>query len=877
VSDIFISYARSTAEAAHRIAEALRALGHGVWRDEDLPAHRDYSEVIEERLRAARAVLVLWSAEAVKSQWVKAEADLAREAGKLVQLSLDGAVPPLPFNRIQCADLKGWSGDVAAPGWKKVVASITDLASRPSAAASERGETASAGPRLSGPSEPAPAPASTARPGNLPRGRGALFGRDAEVTQLTELLTGAPLVTITGTGGVGKTRMAVEVGHAVMGDFEDGVWLAELAPVADPEQAPSAIARAMNIELPGGEDPQSALVDSLRLRRCLIILDNCEHLIDAAAALAESVLDAADGVKLLASSQEPLGVEGEHVFRLRSLREADGAAMFIERATAADQGFVVAPREAGAVATICKRLDGIPLAIEMAAARAPALGCEGVLQRLDDRFRLLTGGRRTALPRQRTLHATLDWSHGLLSPRDAAVFRRLGVFTGGFSLEAAADVAADNAIDTIEAVDAVASLVAKSLVVVDAEEGRPRYRLLETVRAYALEKLDAAGETNATLRRHALFFVQLGQRSGQDFLGLVSDDEFAARYFADIDNIYRALDWAFGPEGELAIGVELAGYSWPIAIFRSMLFEHAAWLDRAYEQLDEAGLAPPARAALLTARAHALVMAAPARAVAAADEAIEAGEAIAEPLLVVAGLSCKVGALTGTGRAGEAEPVAQVLMARAKALGRSRVSVGATVMEAQRLLMLGDRAASRALFERALPDLQAIGANGDANEVLLNLGGILAHDDPAAAMTQFRELLANLRPWHFTSGYTTQVAAQSLAMLLLRRDRPGDVEEARALSLTTIRALGPGYVTYGLGAFVVLAARTGDARDGARVAGFDKVQHAQTAVTYVVLENDEYSLGVLKDALPEAELADLMAEGARMSPDEAFRLVTGVA
>ena len=206
-------------------------------------------------------------------------------------------------------------------------------------------------------------------------------------------------------------------------------------------QVASAVARAMNIELPPGQDSVNALVDRLRLRQCLIILDNCEHVIDAVAAFAEAVLEQSHEVKLLTSSQELLGVEGEQVFRLRSLGEPDAAALFTERAHGADARFKITAQNRSAVAAICRRLDGIPLAIEMAAARAPSLGCEGVLERLDDRFRVLTGGRRTALPRQRTLLATLDWSHGLLSEGDAAVFRRLSVFSGGFSSEGASEVA----------------------------------------------------------------------------------------------------------------------------------------------------------------------------------------------------------------------------------------------------------------------------------------------------------------------------------------------------------------------------------------------------------------------------------------------------
>ena len=513
-----------------------------------------------------------------------------------------------------------------------------------------------------------------------------------------------------------------------------------------------------------------------------------------------------------------------------------------------------------------------------------------MLRRLDDRFRLLTGGRRTALPRQRTLLAALDWSHGLLSPRDAVVFRRLGIFTGDFSLEAASDVATvDDTIDTLEAVDAVASLVAKSLVMVVAEEGRPRYRLLETIRAYALEKLDAVGETNATLRRHAQFFVKLTQQSGRDYYELVSDDEFAARYFADIDNIYRALDWAFGPEGEVAIGVALAGSAWAIAIFRGLLFEHLEWLERAYERLDEARVAPLPRAILLGARATAIMMATPARAVAASDEALQAGEALAgdeaiaadeataRPYMVGGALNSKAMALVLLGRASEAKPSTEALLALANGLPRNRLSANAPATEAIRLLALDDRAAARDLFERALGDLRAIGANGLANEVLLNLGTILRHDDRGAAINHFRDMLSSVRSTHMVSNFTTHVAAQSLAMLLLQRDAAGDLEEARALWNATVKALGPTNTIYGLSPFVVLAAKTGRAREGARVAGFDKAMHVTQGLTGEVLDNDEYSLAALKAALPEAELTALMAEGARMSPDEAFRLVTGIA
>ncbi|HZC17760.1 MAG TPA: TIR domain-containing protein, partial [Caulobacteraceae bacterium] len=613
MSDIFISYARSTAREAQAMGEALRALGYSVWRDDDLPSHRSYSEVIEEQLGLAKAVLVVWSTEAVRSQWVRSEADKARTREKLVQLAVDSVDLPMPFDQIQCADLTGWSGETSHVGWIKILASIEALAGPgavlaagpevtqmavlaaeiegigvlllnhhaalaealtvataafranaeskggrvfrdadgvmmaafPSPAAAVRAAVQAQGgltgrdwpgigvlkvrmavhygqveprgqdyfgpalnrltpllalaqggqimvtealaERLSGQGDYsfkplgahaledpltrvelfqvgaeglkadfAPIVAEAApQVGNLPRRQGPLIGRDADMAQIGALFEAADLVTVTGTGGVGKTRIAIEYAHQRQDRHEDGVWLVELAPLADPEQVTGAIARALGVALPPGGDQVQALVDRLRPRDCLIVLDNCEHVIDAVAAVAEAALEQAPKVKLLASSQELIGVEGERVFRLRSLGEPDAIALFTERAKAADAGFTVRGRDAAAIAAICQRLDGIPLAIEMAAARAPSLGCEGVLQRLDDRFRILTGGRRTALPRQRTLQATLDWSHGLLPAEDAAVYRRVGVFTGGFTLEAASKVAADETLDAVEVIDAL--------------------------------------------------------------------------------------------------------------------------------------------------------------------------------------------------------------------------------------------------------------------------------------------------------------------------------------------------------------------------------------------------------------------------------------
>ena len=541
----FVSYGHADSDLVYPEMRWLQEAGFNLWYDDGIHVGSVWRQAIADALTAAAGMLFVATKASVESDHCLKELSFVLDEGKpvfVVQLD-DTKLPGLL--RLSLADRQMLNrAEFDEKTYRAKLVQALATVAKPAEPATAT--TAS-------PSVAAPAPITN----NLPRRQSALIGREAELTALAALLEKADLVTITGTGGVGKTRIAIEVGALQVNDHEDGVWLAELAPVSDPEQVPGAVARAMNIDLPAGEAPLDALVDRLRVRRCLILLDNCEHVIDAVAALAEAVLDTSDGVKMLASSQELLGVEGEQVFRLRSLGEPDAVVLFTERAQAADAGFKISKEGAVAAAAICQRLDGIPLAIEMAAARAPSLGCEGVLERLDDRFRVLTGGRRTALPRQRTLLATLDWSHGLLSPADAAVFRRLSIFTGGFSLEAASAVGADDQTESYEVTDAVSSLVAKSLVVTDPGEHGTRYRLLETTRAYGLEKLDAAGETLDTQRRHAEYFLKFSSSARDDYVGPVSDVAFAARYFADTDNVDRATDWALGPNGDAELGIAI--------------------------------------------------------------------------------------------------------------------------------------------------------------------------------------------------------------------------------------------------------------------------------------------------------------------------------
>ncbi len=439
------------------------------------------------------------------------------------------------------------------------------LADAPSASASDSGVRPSTAPP---PARQRPARAPT----NLPAPSAALLGRDHELDAVRALVVSNPLVSIVGAGGMGKTRLAQNVAAAQDDAFPDGIWWVDLASLADPTLVATTAARV--IGAPGGEGagPLQALQALLESQQSLIVLDNCEHLADAVVVLAEALVAYAPHVRILVTSQEPLRSAREQLYRLGPLATPaqgepmpvafDGSVLlFIERARALDSRFVLDAARWPSVAEICRRLDGIPLAIEMAAARLPLLGIEGLRQRLDERFNILTGNSRTVLRRHQTLRATLDWSHSLLSPGEQIVLRRLGVFAGSFSLESAQRVASDAQLDPWAAIDDLGALVDKSLVMAEGGE-TPRYRLLETTRAYALERLGEAGETSALLRRHAEALRDLLAEIDRSGEPAGAADPHLLR--GELDNLRAALSWARdqGDAGDLV--AELASLSSPV-------------------------------------------------------------------------------------------------------------------------------------------------------------------------------------------------------------------------------------------------------------------------------------------------------------------------
>jgi predicted ATPase/class 3 adenylate cyclase len=408
-----------------------------------------------------------------------------------------------------------------------------------------------------------------ATPNNLPQQVTSFVGRERALAEVKALLAKTRLLTLLGIGGLGKTRLSLQAAVDVMDDYPDGVWFVELAPLSDPLLVPQAVASVLGVKEDAGRPVVDALMNYGKDRQLLLILDNCEHLVQACAELAAALLQAGPAVTILASSREPLHVPGETSYHVpplavpdprdavtpEALTHFEAVRLFVDRAAAAQPAFAVTSQNAPAVAEVCTRLDGIPLALELAAARVRAMSVEKIAERLSDRFRLLIGGSRTALPRQQTLRALIDWSYDLLSNAERALLRRLAVFAAGWTLEAAEAVGAGGEIDEAMVLDLLTRLVEKSLVGLEAEGDR--YGLLDTVRQYALERLDESGEGGETRTRHLRFYLALAQTARPELVG-TKQAVWLERLDLERENVMAAHAWCHEADQGGELGLRLA-------------------------------------------------------------------------------------------------------------------------------------------------------------------------------------------------------------------------------------------------------------------------------------------------------------------------------
>jgi predicted ATPase/DNA-binding CsgD family transcriptional regulator len=624
---------------------------------------------------------------------------------------------------------------------------------------------------------------------NLPSQLKSLVGREAEVAQIRAALQDDRLVTLTGAGGIGKTLTALQVGADLLEGFDGGVWLVELAPLSDASLVASAIARALGVPESPNVPQIETLIAHLWRKRLLLLLDNCEHLVAAAATLADALLRGCPELRILATSREPLKVAGERAYRLPSLRVptpdatrslgASGAiaygaiVLFSERARAVDHRFTLTDQNAPIVADICRRVDGIPFAIELAAARVRILSVKVLSERLHQCFRILTGGERAALPRQQTMRALIDWSYDLLSPPEQRLFDRFSIFAGGCSLATATAVCAGEDGDELDVLDLLTSLVDKSLILADVDGIEPRYRLSESSRQYAHEKLLARGEQEAVARRHALACLESAERL-ERALDTTQDRAWLAQAQPELENWRAALTWALRARGDVVVGQRLAAAA-RLLFARVALSEGRQWVRVALELVDNA--TPAALIAKLeyAEAAFASILGQPTAALAAAERAEARFRVLGDSVGVafarrVAGFS-----LVRLNRVAEGEALLEEALEAARALGNQRLAgyvlSGMGAIPAVR----ADLERARALFVKEVEAWKAVGFEDSVVNAASNFAEIeFQCGDAEAALQHTREALAARR----TSGGPDQVVhnLQNMAAYLVALSR---FDEAR--------------------------------------------------------------------------------------------------
>ncbi len=640
-------------------------------------------------------------------------------------------------------------------------------------------------------------------PHNLPIQLTNFIGRERELAEVKRLLGLSRLLTLTGVGGSGKTRLALQIAAEVLEGFADGVWLVELAALTDPTLIPQLVASTLGLReesiSTGSDDPVpsststqrpllAVLLDHLQTKQLLLVLDNCEHLIAACARLAETLLRACPRLHILATSREALGIAGETTWRVPSLLVPDpqdlvpserlpdyeAVRLFIDRATSALPSFPVTDQNVRAVAKICHRLDGIPLAIELAAVRVKGLAVEQLAARLDDRFRLLTGGSRTALPRQQTLRAAIDWSYDLLSENERGLLRRLSVFVGGFGLEAVEAICGSGSLGESEILELLMRLVDKSLVLMDQPNGEARYRLLDTVRQYSRDKLLESGEASAVRERHRDWFLSFMERVAPEFQG-PQENLWLDRVEVEHDNLRAALEWSLGEE-ESEAGLRLVGVLETFWRVRGYMSEGRKWQERAL--LNSPKTTTLARRNALAAAARlALFQGDLERSAALAQECLTTSRVAGDQRTIGFALTTLAGVAFDNGNLTRARALYEQALDEFRAVGDAWMIGISLLLLGSTVRHLGDFERAAVLTEEGLARARVLGNDRLIANGLGNLGFLEAlrgHNQQAA--TLLRESLVLFHKLKFKS----RIADYFVALARVARDE-GQFEYAARL------------------------------------------------------------------------------------------------
>jgi predicted ATPase/class 3 adenylate cyclase/DNA-binding CsgD family transcriptional regulator len=618
---------------------------------------------------------------------------------------------------------------------------------------------------------------------NLPSQFTSFVGRGPQLVEVRKLLTESRLVTLTGAGGVGKTRLAVHVANQLADECSEGVWYADLAPITDPDLVPVTVARALGLPDQPGRSTMDTLLRFVRDRQMLVVLDNCEHLLDACAELVVTLLGAAPGLTLLATSREPIGMAGEATWRVPSLSVADEAVeLFADRARLAQAGFAVTGDNAAVLAEICQRLDGMPLAIELAAARVRALSLAEILGSLHDRFRLLTGGARTAVRRQQTLRASVDWSHALLTEPERILFRRLAVFFGGFDLDAAQTIAGGGDVQRYQVLDQLTLLVDKSLVVAHDSAGRTRYGLLETVRQYALEKLGESGEADAVRARHRDHYTAiaalLDAPAGSDY------EQHIEQANTEIDNLRAAFSWS-RENSDVELALALASSLQPLWQARGRLREGLTWFDTALadDNAHRVEVTAAVRARALADSAALGLWAGAADSPDQAQQALAIAREVEDPALLARALTA-CGYIASFFDAEAARSYLAEAIGPARALGDPWRLSQMLVAQAFAARAAGNPLAMRAAAEEGRDLADAIGDRFTSRRCRFGLGIAQASNgDLAGAVAQFAAVADEAEAAHDEIFRADSLAYQGVALAY-----QGDTAAARAAADAAVEA-----------------------------------------------------------------------------------------